>query len=80
MASVLKGGCGIEALRARELILSPNMKKAGKFRADSGRVCHLVWLEQREEIMKIKTEENVGKISWDPVMEDFNLKDVSLIL
>ena len=22
------------------------MKRAGKFRADSGRVCHLVWLEQ----------------------------------
>lgn len=56
------------------------MKRAGKFRADSGRVCHPVWLEQREEIMKIKTEETVGKISWDPVMEDFNLKDVSLIL
>lgn len=48
------------------------MKGAGSFGADSGRVCHPVWQEQREEIMKMKKEGNVGKISWDPVMEDFN--------
>lgn len=29
--------------------------------------------------MKETKEDNVGKISWDPVMEDFNFKNVSLI-
>lgn len=47
------------------------MKGAGKFRAVSGRACLPVWLEQREEIMKIKKEDNVGKIGWDPLVEDF---------
>lgn len=57
------------------------MKGAGKFRAVLGRACLPVWLEQREEIMKIKKEDNVGKIGWDPLVEDFYLKkNVSLIL
>lgn len=49
-----------------------NVKQAGMFRADPGRVCPLVWLEQREEIMTIKEEDNVGNIGCDPVVKDFN--------
>ena len=54
------------------------MKGAGKFRALSGRACHPVWLEQREDIVKIKKEGNVGKIGWDPLVEDFNFKKCEL--
>lgn len=56
------------------------MKWGGKFRAVSGRACLPVWLEQREEIMKIKKEDTIGKIGWDPLVEDFNFKKCQLNL
>lgn len=54
------------------------MKGRGKFKGVSGTGCLPVWLEQREEVMKIKKKDNVGKISWDPLVEDFNLKKCEL--
>lgn len=69
MAKILKGEYGPEALRTREP--EPEHEAGRKALSRFRQSMPLVWLEQRGEIMKIK-KIPVGKISWDPVVEDFN--------